>query len=309
MNDLDIQFTHSHKTARKLRDAGYEPIECAFGQFGSVMGALNMDHHGTESHREGVAIRACRDHYGNRQSDRRFVVTGAPDADAVVAIIALAGLLPQSALIRDFYELVNAFDIDPIGIDLFSQPHGAELAWFNHIQGMEQSAQGFHQGVTAMMRVLTQGLTNKERDKTVRSDRARRERAEQGVRALLNISGHHLSRPVPPFGSVRRAGEAFRDDARLVVTQSPVWGFDVWYRMAPIVVSYVQRLQKITVGVVDTHTAIELFGPSGLMEVWQDLGQGWGGRESIGGSPRGESLSLEDIEQVTDTILVHLRRR
>jgi hypothetical protein len=79
--------------------------------------------------------------------------------------------------------------------------------------------------------------------------------------------------------------------------------------MAPIVVSYVQRLQKITVGVVDTHTAIELFGPCGLMEVWQDLGQGWGGRESIGGSPRGESLSLEDIEQVTDTILVHLRRR
>ena len=308
MTDLDIQFTHSHKTASKLRDAGFEPIECAFGQFGSIMGALNMDHHGTESHREGVAIRACRDHYGARQSDPRFVVTGAPDADAVVAIIALAGLLPQHTLTQDFYELVNAFDVDPIGIDLFSQAHGAELAWFNHIQGMEQSAQGFHQGVNAMMRVLTDGLTNKERDKTVRSDRARRERAEQGVRAVLNLSGHHLSRPVAPFGAVRRAGDALRDEARIVVVQSPVWGFDVWYRMAPIVVSYAERLKKITVGVADTNTAVDLLGSDGLMGVWQELGQGWGGRGSIGGSPRGEIQSFDDIERVTDAILMHLRR-
>ena len=118
MPDLDIQFTHSYKKATRLRDAGYEPIECAFGQFGSVMGPLNMDHHGTESHREGVAIRACRDHYGERRNDRRFVVTGAPDADAVVAIIALSGLLPKAKLSADFYELVNAFDIDPIGIGI-----------------------------------------------------------------------------------------------------------------------------------------------------------------------------------------------
>jgi hypothetical protein len=309
MTDLEIQFTHSHKTASKLRDAGFEPIECAFGQFGSIMGPLNMDHHGTESHREGVAIRACRDHYGERKNDPRFVVTGAPDADAVVAIIALAGLLPQHALTQDFYELVNAFDVDPIGIDLFSQPNGTELAWFNHIQGMEQSAQGFHQGINAMMRVLTDGLTNKERDKTVRSDRARRERAEQGVRALLNLSGHRLSRPVAPFGAVRRAGDALRDEARIVVVQSPVWGFDVWYRMAPVVVSYAERLKKITVGVVDTNTAIELLGPDGLTGVWQELGQGWGGRGSIGGSPRGEIQSFEDVDRVTDAILMHLRRR
>jgi hypothetical protein len=79
--------------------------------------------------------------------------------------------------------------------------------------------------------------------------------------------------------------------------------------MAPIVVSYAERLKKITVGVVDTKTAIELFGPSGLMDVWQSLGQGWGGRESIGGSPRGETLTFEDIERVTDTILKQLRQR
>ena len=83
---------------------------------------------------------------------------------------------------------MNAFDVDPIGIDLFSQPFGTELAWFNHIQGLEQSAKGFQDGIAAMIRVLTGGLTDKDRNKTIRSDRARRERAEEGVRALLDKS-------------------------------------------------------------------------------------------------------------------------
>ena len=308
MSELDIRFTHHYYEAVRLASAGYEPIECAFGQFGSVLGPLNMDHHGKESHREGVAIRACRDHYGHHRSTPKFVVTGAPDADAVIAIIALAGLVPKEDLPSELYELVNAFDVDPIGIDLFSQPFGTELAWFNHIQGLEQSAKGFQDGIAAMIRVLTGGLTDKDRNKTIRSDRARRERAEEGVRALLDKSGQYLSRPTPPFGPVRRGVDTLRDDARLVVTQSPVWGFDVWYRMAPIVVSYAERLKKITVGVVDTSTAIQLFGPKGLMAVWNDLGKGWGGRESIGGSPRGEALSFDDVERVTAVILDHLDR-
>ena len=73
VSTLDLQFTNDIKEAQRFCDLGYEPIECAFGQYGSVMGPLNMDHHGTESHREGVAIRACRDHYGARMSDPRFV--------------------------------------------------------------------------------------------------------------------------------------------------------------------------------------------------------------------------------------------
>ena len=93
---IDLKFSNDYGEVCRLRDVGYEPIECAFGQFGSVMGPLNMDHHGTESHREGVALRACRDLYGARREDPRFAVTGAPDADAVLAIIALAGLVPRT---------------------------------------------------------------------------------------------------------------------------------------------------------------------------------------------------------------------
>ena len=36
-----------------------------------------------------------------------------------------------------------------------------------------------------------------------------------------------------------------------------------------------------------------------------ELGEGWGGRESVGGSPRG-SVLLEDVQSVTDAIVRHL---
>ena len=47
-----------------------------------------------------------------------------------------------------------------------------------------------------------------------------------------------------------------------------MWGFDVWYRAAPIVVSYASRLKKVTVGCPDRDTAEALFGPGGLECVW-----------------------------------------
>ena len=77
---IDIRFTHRFAEAEKLRDAGYEPIEYAFGQrLGH--GYCQMDHHGIESHREGVAIRASRSLQGEERSS--FCGDGFPDADAV----------------------------------------------------------------------------------------------------------------------------------------------------------------------------------------------------------------------------------
>ena len=159
---LQINFTNDYDEACRLRDAGFEPIECAFGQYGSVMGAFAMDHHGTESHRDGVALRACRDHYGALAEQAKFVVTGTPDADAVLAIVALAGLVPRLTLEPGFYELVNAHDTDPIGIDLLETEQGIRLAWFNQLPKLSQSERGFRRAIEAMRRLLTTGLSKDE---------------------------------------------------------------------------------------------------------------------------------------------------
>ncbi|MBV71701.1 MAG: hypothetical protein CMH52_10210 [Myxococcales bacterium] len=292
---LEIKFTNNYDEACTFRDAGFEPIECAFGQYGSVMGPLAMDHHGTESHRDGVALRACRDHYGVLAGEPKFVVTGTPDADAVLAIIALAGLVPKDALDGRFYELVNAHDTDPIGIDLLATDRGVLLAWFNQLPKLSQSERGFRRAVEAMQRLLTTGLGTDEIKTVIKSDRGRKRVAMEGILQRLDRSGQEL--PIPDGLETRAVcrGAAVLDEAaRIAVVNSSVWGFDVWYRAAPIVVSYASRIKKVTVGCPDRATAEALFGPGGLEHVWRELGRGWGGRETIGGSPRGVAKTLGD---------------
>jgi hypothetical protein len=300
----ELIFTHDFAEATRLCAAGYEPIECAFGQHGSVLGPLALDHHGTESHREGVAIRACRDHYGARVSDPRFVVTGTPDADAVLAIVALAALVPQSKLTPEFYELVNAHDTDPIGHDLLGTEPGERLAWFNQREKLFQNVDGFGKAIGHMVHLLTHGLSAADRAAVHKADRGRRRRALDGVQMRLDARGEPL--PVPEDFvklPVCRGEAAVAGAARVLVVHSTVWGFDAWYRLAPVVVSYAERMAKVTVGCPDTDTADRIFGPGGLERVWPSLGVGWGGRGTIGGSPRGQRLSIREAEATARKIL------
>ena len=307
---LEICFTNRFEDACRLRDDGYEPIECAFGQHGSVMGRYNMDHHGLESHREGVAIRACRDHYAALSHDRRFVVTGSPDADAVLAIIGLAGLVPKNRLQPSFFKLVDAHDRDPIGMDLLTLPHGLELMWFNQIHGLAQNTKGFQAAVGHMVNLLTHGLDEDQKTAVEKADRGRRRAAWQGIVAAYNLNGQTVApEAITDNAPVIRGQRAVEHPVKVAVVESAVWGFDQWYRRSPVVVSYSRRLEKVTVGCPDEETARLLFGDGGLMSAWQCLGRGWGGRPSIGGSPRGETCELTDAHKTAHALLELIRRR
>jgi len=301
---LLIRFTNDYEAACRLRDLGFEPIECAFGQYGSVMGPLNMDHHGDESHREGVALRACRDLYGARRDDPRFVVTGTPDADAVLAIIALAGLCEPEQLKPAFFQLVDAHDTDPIGHDLLATPDGELLAHFNQQPGLFQNEAGFYTAVKLMRTLLGSGLETAQRDQIRRADANRRRTALEGILAVIHRDGRRTDPPTSVDGlTLRRGEDAIADSARVLVVKSPVWGFDQWYRMAPVVVSYASRMAKVTIGCPDGPTAQRLFGEDGLMTAWRTLGKGWGGRPTIGGSPRGTRMRVTDAFDTAEALL------
>ncbi len=303
---LQIRFTDDFYEAQALRDKGFEPIECAFGQLGSVLGPLAMDHHGEESYREGVALRACRDHYGARRDDPRFVVTGTPDADAVLAILALSGQVPQGHLSSRFYELVDRQDVDPIGLDLLSTPEGEELVWFNQREGNTQSRAGFLRALGEMKHLLMEGLSEQERTHLRGAERRRQRLAQEGIIHCLDIEGKRC--PPKRHAEALRGAAIKQTTARILVVHSRVWGFDLWYRIAPVVVSYAARMAKVTVGCPDEETAAQLFGPGGLQAVWPSLGQGWGGRETIGGSPRGERLKLSSAASTAQRLLSLLKK-
>lgn len=304
MPPLDIRYTNDYREALRLRDLGYEPLECAFGQHGSVLGPLELDHHGEESHREGVALRACRDLYGARKDDPRFVVTGTPDADATLAIVALCAIVPRDQIPPAFYTLVDAHDTDPIGRDLFATPEGELLAWFNQRPGLFNSEPGFRAAVEQMRRLLVDGVDADEREQVRRADLARRRKAIEGITALYDRAGTRLEAPEDPSElPVRRGATALAGKPRIAVVQSAVWGFDVWYRIAPVVVSHASRVAKVTVGCPDLDTAVRLFGPEGLMHAWRALGKGWGGRETIGGSPRGVRLGPAEADRTAIALL------
>jgi hypothetical protein len=283
---LQIVHTSSKSEAKSLRDQGYCPVEWICGTDGSIMDDLCMDHHGAESHREGVAIRAYRDHFGVRAEDPRFVTTGAADADMTFAIASLAGYLPHPSrqaefdkspppvranMTRDltrFAELVNRIDVNPIGIRLEESDEGTVLLLWNQLSSSIQDATAVYSGV----------------------DRWRTLLAGRQLKSLLAGTKAEETERV----ALARQAKVQRVSDQIVLVESAAWGFDVWYGdHAPVVVALTPN-QNVTIGCIDNEQAEELFGPDGLRNVYPALEpSGWGGRESVGGSPRGVKLTRE----------------
>jgi hypothetical protein len=293
---LDIRHSNDSAEIRHLIDAGHEAIECSIdGE--SLVGPLEMDHHGTRSHLEGVAIRAYRDHLGARVDDPRFVVTGDADADATFAIAALAGFLPLPSTLdlTELADLIQRLDVDPLAVDLTTEPWAETVLLFEALTQGPQSHERF---------VLGSHLWNQLVSRPPRLLLAAARQEEEERR--------------------RRAGEAkpiFEKDGVLAIA-SDVWGFDVWYgRRAeskdpndpaswshPLVLAYDREKRSITVGCPNTATANALLGEGGLLNIFPTLQPpGWGGREAIGGSPRGQSLEQDQCIAAARVLALHLR--
>ncbi|MDP3771251.1 MAG: hypothetical protein Q8R16_03050 [bacterium] len=294
-NAIEIVHVDEKAVADKLVSQGYEAIECSFGHLGSTLGPLAMDHHGAESHREGVALRAYRDHFGVCKDNPKFVVTGAADADATFAIAALCGILPHPSRAAEFEKapplvkaagtkdistlaaLVNKVDTAPIGVRLEESEEGVTLLLWNQMSSSAQDTTAFHAGVDRWRALMG-----------------------RAPKALLSAAKTEEANRV----TEARKAEVIKVSNKVAVVESAAWGFDVWYaEVAPIIIAYVAANGNVTIGCPDTESAEKYFGQGGLKNVFAKLEpQGWGGREAIGGSPRGQKLTREQALEAARVI-------
>ena len=114
----------------------------------------------------------------------------------------------------------------------------------------------------------------------------------------------------PPKGLIKAAAEGEKEERvrarayikgptffgeKIAALSSEAWGFPVWYaEVAPCIIALNPQGRNISIGCQDDAVAKALFGPDGLKVVFPKLGAEWGGRESIGGSPRGQTMTWDD---------------
>lgn len=304
--NLVLVLSNSPEEIRALMVEGFCPIECSIGGE-SIVDELKMDHHGAYSDLEPVSIRAYRDHFGVRAVDPRFVTTGTADADCCFTVAALAGIIPHPArqvadtlpppvktsLTRDLTGLattVARVDVSPIGLDILLLPGGDILLTWNAVTVNARDTLGFQMGV-GLWRSLLEGNPSQlgpffAAAKTAEASRWLASMADLNERGVI-------------INSV------------LVIKGSRVFGFPEWYgRIAPesfesavsgwenpVVMAWLERGHNVTMGCPNDSVAEALFGKGGLKNVFSQLEPtGWGGRESVGGSPRGAELTWEQVE-------------
>ena len=270
-----IKTVKTAAEAKTLTDAGYTPVECAFGAE-SVVCELALDHHGSLAHLPPACTQAVK-HAGKRSDDPRFVVTGAPDADAVLCIAIVSGAVDPAGL-GDLVALVADRDVNP-HVDMIAacekNPAMAGLLWF-----LQQRWGGWNDALAGMIEVC----------KAVQSDPTRYLDTLNAEKARVTLAK-----------DVQAAGRVVGDVLLVSVPAELGFGFDVWYKSHSFVVAYLEKWGSITVGATSEAEAARV-GDGGLLDLFNDLEGAWGGRSTVGGSPRGEKMSFLNAAAVASVL-------
>ena len=307
---MKLVLTNKTSEVEKLVAEGWCPVECSIGGE-SIVDSLQMDHHGTLSHLESVAVRAYRDHYGARAHDQRFVGVGVPDADMCFAIASLAGIIPHpnrdvegvpphiaKSMTKDLSQLAETIarvDTSPIGLNIPDMEGGDILLLWNAMTSGARDTLGM-QAAVCLWRTLCEGNPH------------------QLAPFLDAAKTSEENRRLESLKDYDRCGELV--DGVLVLKGSRTFGFPEWYGRKegesaesingwkhPVVLAWIERTSNVTIGCPNDSVAEELFGEGGLKNVLSKLQpEGWGGRESIGGSPRGQELSWEQVEEAAKLV-------
>jgi hypothetical protein len=284
---------------------GFVPIEMAEGEK-SFVDFRCLDHHNGYAHLPSACVTALQ-HYDSLETRpvAKFMANHT-DADCVLTGLTLTGLLPLSVLKRLNPE-VGLLDTDPFGADISRMFYGDRiLLWKGSMNADRQSGWSWLYGFQLFLDLFGEHdyYSYKEKIRQLREGERERKNCalEDYQKAILGPSGKIL-----------------------LVTSSRVAGFDVqFFRQAEFPVDSLQgwkhwciaayaqnaenaeKTRRVTLSCPNKRVAERIFGAGGLMNVYPKLpaidGKGWGGREAVGGSPRGASFPESLLNAVLQTL-------
>jgi hypothetical protein len=272
---------------------GFVPIEMAEGGE-SIVDFRILDHHNAYSHLPAACVTALK-YYGTLDSPAKLMVNHT-DADCVLAGLILMGFLPFDVAEKLAQE-TGLLDTEPMSVDHSILTFGDSLQiWKANMASVKQSGWSWLYGLQLFLDIFYNSECYD--DVKLRLRERERERVELALEdsasAVADLSGRVL-----------------------LVNPSRVHGFDVHFGRQtgfPVdslqgwrhwcVIAYVAKSGGVTIACPNRSVAETVFGPGGLMNVFPKLpaveGKTWGGRESVGGSPRNTVFPVDLLPKVLE---------
>jgi gamma-glutamylcyclotransferase (GGCT)/AIG2-like uncharacterized protein YtfP len=273
-----VIFATSIEEAKKAVEQGAIAVEAAFGSESVVNDPSEpFDHHNRFSTLPCATMQAF-----NSSKHAKDVVVNHVDLDCAMASALLLGEVSRSnEWIKKMIPLIEITDrqgIQALTAEQKNLPEYQLVLYFFQRNFGASSAAKVNDAIQ-ILKTFEKGPNN-ETQKSLQREEERKEKAKQGI---------------------------IKQEGSTLLVNSPVWGFDEWYKTAPVVVAFDPNKNSISLSVKDTATAEKFFGKGGLKTIFPQLGADWGGRESVGGSPRGKTMTMDDAEKTYEILKKNIR--
>ena len=279
-------------------EKGFVPVEMSEGSH-SFVDFRELDHHNELSDRPSASITAMK-FYGDLANETTaHIMVNHADADCVVTGLTLLGLLPKE-LHEKLNPEIGLADTVPIGLDYSKLKFGGHIqVWKKAMQSIKQSGWSWLYGLSLWLEILERPeLYQKHFDKLNEEEAERiRLAREDYSNAVISKSGRVvlvMPSRVKGYEVYFQRQNEFPDDA--------LQGWKHWCVIA--VPDW--KESKAQISCPNIKVAEAAFGAGGLKNVFDLLpkvdGKEWGGRETVGGSPRGVEFPRERITEVLEII-------
>ncbi len=278
---------------------GYVPIEMAEGNISYVDHRI-LDHHNEYSNLPSACVSALPYYktLGDRENPLKILVNHV-DLDCVMTGIVLAGLLPKK-LTTILAEEVGLYDTEPLLANTEEMMYSQQIQlWRANIGNNKYNAWSWLYGVTLFIDMVEHPIKYKNHIDLLQQQTIERQKV-----AVMDYNTNRNS---------------YADDRIISIIPSRVPGFDIQFMRRSeysatdingwkhlVLLMYIEKTNTLTIACPNTTIANKLFGDGGLNNVFPYLpavnGATWGGRNSIGGSPRRQRFNLDSLNYIIEII-------